>query len=308
MTGLEPRKKRLSAGPRLRRDCIDLPRSTTACPRTEIRIRSNVNSPGLDLRAYFLDLCERSGMSPTVSLWRVLAALMLIAAGNLGAATPETHGQARTEFPSFKMIADRNIFNANRSRGRSGSEAKPRVVESFALLGTLSYERGRIALFDGTSSDYRKDLKPGATIAGYKIADIAVNGVKLEADGKQIDLRVGSQMRREDEGEWQVAAITESSSGSSRSGSAESRSSRNGGPDLRSARGGGPDSRSNRFDRDSRFSRREGSDLGSNRRSSSEISSDRNTSSSATAEDSSSGDPNEVLKKLMQQREQELKK
>ena len=261
----------------------------------------------LDLRAILADSCERPVMRPTLHRWLTWASLVFVAVSPLVAATPETSGQSRSDFPSFKTIADRNIFNANRSRGRSGNDAKPRVVESFSLLGTLSYEKGRLAFFDGTSSDYRKTLKPDGTIAGYKIADIALNGVKLEADGKQIDLPVGSQMRREDEGEWQMAAGTENSSGSGRGTAPDFRSGRNG-LDFRAGRGGGSDPRSNRFDRDPRSNRREGTDSGSNRRSSSEFSSSRSTPSSATTEESSNSDSSDVLKRLMQQREQELKK
>src|SRR5262245_1559946 len=260
-----------------------------------------------DLRAIVSDSCERFVMRPISHSWLTWASLVFVAVSTLVAATPEPSGQSRSDFLSFKTIADRNIFNANRSRGRSGNDGKPRVVESFFLLGTLSYEKGRLAFFDGTSSDYRKTLKPDGTIAGYRIADIALNGVKLEADGKQIELPVGSQMRREDEGEWQMAAGTESSSGSSRGTAPDFRSGRNG-PDFRSGRSGGPDPRSNRFDRDPRSNRREGSDFGSNRRNSSEFGSSRSTPSSATTEESSNSDSSEVLKRLMQQREQELKK
>ena len=257
------------------------------------------------LRAILSESCERFDMSPRRLSWPQLAALTLMVVGALQAATPEGQSAARTDFPSFKMIAERNIFNASRSRGRSGTD-KPRVVDSLSLLGTMSYEKGQFAFFDGSKPEYKKTLKPEATIAGYKIAEIAANGVKLEAEGKQIDLPVGSQMRREEEGEWEIVATTENSSSPSRSNAPDFRS--RGGPDFRSGRSGGPDSRSNRFGGDSRFNRRDSGDSGFSRRSNSDFGSARSSTSNTTSEGTSTADTSEIVKRLMQQREQEEKK
>jgi hypothetical protein len=257
------------------------------------------------LRAILFESCERFGMSPRRVSWPKFAALILMVVGALQAATPEGQSPSRTDFPSFKVIAERNIFNANRSRGRSGTE-KPRIVDSLSLLGTMSYERGQFAFFDGSKPEYKKTLKPDATIAGYKIAEIAPNGVKLEAEGKQIDLPVGSQMRREEEGEWEIVATTETSSIPSRSNASDFRS--RGGPDLRSGRGGS-DPRSNRFGGDSRFNRRDTGDSGFSRRTNSpEVGPARSNASGTTSESTSPADTSEIIKRLMQQREQEDKK
>ena len=100
-----------------------------------------------------------------------------------------------------------------------------RNVESFALLGTMSYAKGSVAFFDGSSSSFKKALKPADTIATYKIKEIAQNGVKLESGGKEVELRVGMQMRRQDEGEWQIGAKSDSygsASPSATSGSSNS--------------------------------------------------------------------------------------
>jgi hypothetical protein len=74
----------------------------------------------------------------------------------------------------------------------------------------MSYENGTYAFFDGTSSSYRKGVKPGETIAGFKIADISADRVKLEANGHEIELNVGMQMKKQDEGEWQLSGRAES--------------------------------------------------------------------------------------------------
>ena len=117
------------------------------------------------------------------------------------------------DYSSFKIIADRNIFNLNRSArsARGGGAARKQTkVETISLVGTLSSEKGRLAFFDSSSSQYKKVLKPADTIAGFKIKDIALNHVTLESGGKVTELRVGMRIRREEEGEWHVGGQTES--------------------------------------------------------------------------------------------------
>jgi hypothetical protein len=118
-------------------------------------------------------------------------------------------------FESFRIISDRNIFNQNRSarsarRDSSRPKAAP-VVQSLSLVGTMTYEKGDFAFFDGTSPDYKKGVKPGEKIAGYEVKEINPTCVKIANDKQQFEMKVGQQLRREDEGEWQLA------SGSSRS-------------------------------------------------------------------------------------------
>jgi hypothetical protein len=139
-------------------------------------------------------------------------------------------------FDEFKIITQRNIFDPNRRPPRrpgSGSEdqPKPRRIDYLNLVGAMSYEKGRFAFFDGSSSDYRKSVKPGDTIAGYKVANVTQNNVTLESGDKKIQLPVGGQLKREDEGEWRVNsnpenfAASTNSSGSSSSSSSVSTSS-----------------------------------------------------------------------------------
>jgi hypothetical protein len=69
----------------------------------------------------------------------------------------------------------------------------------------MDYEKGTFAFFEGSSSQLTKVMKANDVVAGHKLVSISANSVMLEADGRQIELPVGSQMRREDEGAWQVA-------------------------------------------------------------------------------------------------------
>jgi hypothetical protein len=141
----------------------------------------------------------------------------------------------KTDYAYFKVVNDRNIFNPGRQPNRPDRPSSREVkrtpkVDAFSLVGTLRYEKGDMAFFDGSSSDYRKAHKAGDTIAGYKVLSISDSTVRIEAQGKVTQLKIGSQMRREDDGEWMFAegpyagGITGSSGsgGSTSSGSGES--------------------------------------------------------------------------------------
>src|SRR4051812_46991175 len=101
-----------------------------------------------------------------------------------------TNAPAKNDFQSFQIISQRNIFDPNRSaRGgpREPREAsKPSRTEAFGLVGTMLYEKGKFAFFDGSSSDYRKIATPSDKIAGYTVTDIEANAVKLETNGQSL--------------------------------------------------------------------------------------------------------------------------
>ncbi len=120
-------------------------------------------------------------------------------------------GNSTPRFSNFQVIVDRNIFNANRSGGRIRQRgAPPSRVDSFALLGTMSYEKGRFAFFDGSGSDFHKTLKPADKIAGYTVADIGYDRVKLAASNSQpVELCIGMQMKSLDGGPWSLSEKTE---------------------------------------------------------------------------------------------------
>ncbi len=123
-------------------------------------------------------------------------------------------------FEAFKIIAQRNIFDPNRSApGRAPrvrEEApKPVRIDFLTLLGSMSYEKGQFAFFDGTRPEYRKSVKAGDSIAGYKVAAVLPNEVSLEAEGKTVSVPVGAQLKRLDDGEWKLNAVVESFGGAS---------------------------------------------------------------------------------------------
>lgn len=134
----------------------------------------------------------------------VVTALLLSMVSGLAEQTNRT---ARPDESAVRMISDRNIFNPNRfarSSGRtSRTESRPASrVESFTLVGLMAYEKGVFAFFDGTSASYRKTLETEGTISEFKIAGLNSHQVKLVSGTNEFTLRVGMQVRREDEGDW----------------------------------------------------------------------------------------------------------
>jgi hypothetical protein len=119
-----------------------------------------------------------------------------------------------TGFAAFKIIAERNIFDPNRQQPgvkRSDEETpKPVRIDFITLVGSMSYEKGDFAFFDGTQSEYRKSVKLGDSIAGYKLAHVGHDKVTLENDGKNLEMPVGGQLKRLDEGEWKLSDQAES--------------------------------------------------------------------------------------------------
>lgn len=228
-----------------------------------------------------------------------LFAILIFAASALTLRAAETHAVTEAAplagIDQFQLIWKRNIFDPQRARDGEApppteSEHVP-VIDSFTLLGSMSYEKGKFAFFDGTSSEYRKTLEAGGKIGDFTVAEIDPAKVVLQSAEKKIDFPVGAQMKRADKGEWKFNERSDYVASSSSGGGSSSSSSSSG---------------ERRYDRD-----RDRGDRGDRReeRSYSRSESSRpSTSPSAPASSGSSGDMSEVLKRLMQQREQELKK
>ena len=153
------------------------------------------------------------------SFFLVVAALV--------APAQSTNDSSTTDFSSFQVIVDRNIFNPDRYGPTGNYHPRSYSVPTFSLAGTMSYRKGMFAFFNGTSDEYRKALQQGGTIAGYTIGKITFESVQLQSSGKTIDMKVGAAMRREGSewvlsapGEWGdlSASGTEAASGSETSG------------------------------------------------------------------------------------------
>ncbi|MDW7980594.1 MAG: hypothetical protein RMH97_08525 [Verrucomicrobiales bacterium] len=119
----------------------------------------------------------------------------------------QVRGQ-NVDYSAFRIITERNIFAARRS-GRVTRSAAPRPqrqVETLSLVGTLEAGNGPVAFFDGSSAEYRKAVKPGGKIAGFTVASVNFKGVVLQNDREAIELRVGAQLRMQEDGRWHAAS------------------------------------------------------------------------------------------------------
>ena len=110
------------------------------------------------------------------------------------------------DIKSFEAISQKSIFNPNRSPRRSDNRpepVRPKRVDSFSLVGTVSYDKGNFAVFDGSSYEYRKNLKVSDKIAGYSINEIGQDYAILgAASNKTLRLPVGGQLRRTEGEKW----------------------------------------------------------------------------------------------------------
>ena len=224
--------------------------------------------------------------------------LASLAASGLAVPAQAVESASRGEYAAFRVISERNIFNANRSSrssGRTSSREPERRVrtETFTLVGTMSYEKGRFAFFDGSSSQFRKVLQSEESIAGFKVAEVAPACVKLQTtNGQILELCVGMQRKKREDEEWQLAGRVESSEVAG-SGSAS------GGQTSSSA--GDPDVLKKLMER-----REQEGGVASD--TSTQPALEADTKAAEPKDAGSSGETDEVLKRLLQKREQELNK
>jgi len=144
--------------------------------------------------------------------------------GNFGrqrdiyASAPSSNVPGAQDYDRFsQFITQRNIFNPDRYAIIPGQPTRfipktPRYAPTFTLVGTMSYAKGMFAFFDGNQSDLRKVLyqSDSNSIAGFTVAEITLNGVKLRsADNQQVvELKIGDMMQQEG-ATWQLAGAGE---------------------------------------------------------------------------------------------------
>ncbi len=190
-------------------------------------------------------------------------------------------------YDDFKLVTERNIFDPNRRAAlppqpQPERPPEPRV-DIVALTGTLSYAKGTFAFFDSNSSEFRKTARVGDEVAGYTLKEIEQSHVALEGESKLLELKVGQQLRRQDQGAWELTygALLNQGRASSRD------SSRRPGPSSRSISGSNPAGTADAA-------------AGSQ----ADDSVDDSEDTPAASEDSGDG-PSEALKRLLEQRRKE---
>jgi hypothetical protein len=147
---------------------------------------------------------------------RLILALALVNGFLAGAQSNGVPGPA--DYSSFsRFVTERNIFDPNRyPRSSSGQPSYhppiSRSAPTFTLVGTMNYQKGMFAFFDGNSSDLRKVLyqSDSNSIAGYTVAEITLTGVTLQSADKKrmMPMKIGEVMRRAGN-EWQPAGLGE---------------------------------------------------------------------------------------------------
>lgn len=135
---------------------------------------------------------------------QIVAVLVFVLTAGLLAGAQTTNDSSSTDYSTFQIIVDRNIFNPDRY-ARSSHHHESAGVPTLSLAGTMSYRKGMYAFFNGTEDNYRKALQQGGTIAGFTVENITFDGVQLKSTGKTIDLKVGAALRREGDG-WELSA------------------------------------------------------------------------------------------------------
>jgi hypothetical protein len=143
-----------------------------------------------------------------VQSFGLCCSILLVALGSVASSAAQsnvvpTNG---TDLASFQIIGQRNIFDPNRVPHRRSSSSAARVVDSFSFVGTMSYAKGNFAFFDGTSPDFRKVLELEGSLADFKVTAITPKSVTLVSGTNETVLPLGTQMRRADDGHWEVSA------------------------------------------------------------------------------------------------------
>ncbi|HHY84484.1 MAG TPA: hypothetical protein GYA07_02950 [Verrucomicrobia bacterium] len=151
-------------------------------------------------------------MKPRLTIlarWIVRSLALTAAMGCVGPVAAASLG-----VQDFELITRRNIFDPNRvppDPVRTPVRTPTRVVvDSFTLSGTMAYSKGFFAFFNGTSDEYEKVVEVGEKIAGFTVTDVGYDVVKLKQEDKEVELKVGMQMRRSSDGNWMPGQATSS--------------------------------------------------------------------------------------------------
>jgi hypothetical protein len=202
--------------------------------------------------------------------WAIVVAMLW--ATRLSAAQTATNAPVTRDFNTFKIIVERNIFNPNRRPGQRpgdrGEAPKPVKTDGLSLVGTLVYDTNAYAFFDGSDARFRTVLQTSNSLSGLTLVEITPDRVKFNTASNTLELPIGMQLKRQEEGPWLLVAEAGSWAPTSDSSAAGDRP-----PGERP--GGGGSSGGN---------------------------------SSSASSNSGGGGSDEVLKRLMQKREQELSK
>ena len=120
------------------------------------------------------------------------------------------------------MVA-KNSSGSTTSAGATLTVVSPAAAPVFTLVGTMNYAKGRFAFFSGNNYDVKKILETNGVIAGYTVTGIMADGVILSGTSTNtVTMKLGDQMRQENNG-WELVVQGDTTAGlSSSSGAASS--------------------------------------------------------------------------------------
>ncbi len=160
-------------------------------------------------------------MKQIIHFHLALAASVWLALLSLPHASAQENAQG---YNAFRTVRTRNIFDPQRRAMRTetaptqaaGPQNRPNF---FALTGAMVAEDRMLAFFSGSRSEYNKVLRPGETIADFKIAQVTATGVELAREGKTVALSVGQQIALDGPTAGVPSAISSEFNATSSSGS-----------------------------------------------------------------------------------------
>ncbi len=115
---------------------------------------------------------------------------------------------AASNFASRGEDPDASAADAAVPAPSESANSRPPKVEAFALIGTASYPGGASAFFDGNSAEFKTSIHPGEKVGGCILEAVAFDHVRLRAGAREINLPMKMQLRRENQGPWQLLALT----------------------------------------------------------------------------------------------------
>jgi hypothetical protein len=143
------------------------------------------------------------------------AALLLVAAVLPAAAQRGgPGGRDSADASGFTIIETRNIFDASRLPRiiRTNRTEVVRLpppppqpqIESITCVGTMNYEKGPYAFFEGSRAAYEQVLRVSNRIAGLTVTGIEPQGVRVTTGSNELSVPVGGQLTQERGGPWRV--------------------------------------------------------------------------------------------------------
>lgn len=137
---------------------------------------------------------------------RAVGLLLFLAAAAIAEETPPAPAPDAGGFESFRVIVERNIFNAGRQKPPAGPPVPevpaPRIIQ-LTLIGTMITEVSSYAFFAGTEPEFNGVRELGDQVAGHTLTSIRSDGVSLDGEGQVISIEVGKGLRRQESGAWE---------------------------------------------------------------------------------------------------------